>query len=525
MKRAYCLYRVSTKNQVDVQKDDIPMQKIACHEFAKAHGWVIAKEFSEKGVSGFKVSADERDAIQSLKTAALNKEFEILLVFMFDRIGRIDNETPFVVEWFASHGIEVWSVNEGQQQFNDHTDKLMNYIRYWQASGESAKTSVRIKTRMHQLVEEGYFTRGVVPFGYDLAKKGRLNKKGNEVGDLVVNEEEAYYVRKVFEQCVREGKGSHVLAEYLNKNGVRTHNGAKFQATTILQMLANKTYCGYYVTGEISSKKIEDIAKVDEEIWNRAQDFLEQRKRVNEEKRRICRKTQGQVLLSGNIFCAECGGRMVSTSYNSKYIRKDGNVSEYHTKKYMCYHRARKLNECSSQVSYDAYKIDNAITEIVEKIFKNIVDTPETEVISKRLEAELTTAKTLQKKYQLSIEKLNEQLSKLQMEIGKSLVGESLYSAEDISATINSTKQRIAEETEKLIEVTQIVAKGYEAVEDIKPMYTQFVSWAEEFRRATLEQKRMILSQLIDCVEIGRGYEIRVKINGSYEQFCGEWVR
>ena len=94
-------------------------------------------------------------------------------------------------------------------------------------------------------------------------------------------------------------------------------------------MLANKTYCGYYVTGEVSSKKIDGIAIVGEEIWNRAQDFLEQRKRINEEKRRICRKTQGQVLLSGNIFCAECGGRMVSTSYNSKYIRKDGNVSEY----------------------------------------------------------------------------------------------------------------------------------------------------------------------------------------------------
>ena len=159
MKRAYCLYRVSTKNQVDVQKDDIPMQKIACHEFANAHGWVIAKEFSEKGVSGFKVSADERDAIQSLKTAAL----------------------------------------------------------------------------------------------------------------------------------------------------------------------------------------------------------------------------------------------MVYTSYNSKYIRKDGNVSEYHTKKYMYYHRARKLNDCSSQISYDAYKIDNAITEIVEKIFQNIVETPETEIISKRLESELTTAKPCRK--------------------------------------------------------------------------------------------------------------------------------
>lgn len=31
MIRVWCLYRVSTKGQVD--KDDIPMQRIACHEF------------------------------------------------------------------------------------------------------------------------------------------------------------------------------------------------------------------------------------------------------------------------------------------------------------------------------------------------------------------------------------------------------------------------------------------------------------------------------------------------------------
>lgn len=58
---------------------------------------------------------------------------------MFDRLGRIENETPFVLEWFADHGIEVWSVNEGQQKFDQHVDKLMNYIRFWQASGESEK--------------------------------------------------------------------------------------------------------------------------------------------------------------------------------------------------------------------------------------------------------------------------------------------------------------------------------------------------------------------------------------------------
>ena len=122
MKRVYCLYRVSTKGQVD--KDDIPMQKTSCREFAERNGWTILKEFQEKGVSGFKVSASDRDAIQDLKAAAEKKEFDVLLVFMFDRIGRIDDETPFVVEWFIKHGIEVWSVNEDEQRIEQAEAEL-----------------------------------------------------------------------------------------------------------------------------------------------------------------------------------------------------------------------------------------------------------------------------------------------------------------------------------------------------------------------------------------------------------------
>ena len=58
-RRVYCLYRVSTLGQVE--KDDIPMQKEACREFVRQHpGWEIVREFSEKGVSGFKVSAKDR---------------------------------------------------------------------------------------------------------------------------------------------------------------------------------------------------------------------------------------------------------------------------------------------------------------------------------------------------------------------------------------------------------------------------------------------------------------------------------
>ena len=103
-KRVCCLYRVSTDKQVDYDSNheaDIPMQRKACHKFAEKMGWEIVHEEQEDGVSGHKVRAENRDKIQIIKELARKKQFDILLVFMFDRIGRIADETPFVVEWFV----------------------------------------------------------------------------------------------------------------------------------------------------------------------------------------------------------------------------------------------------------------------------------------------------------------------------------------------------------------------------------------------------------------------------------------
>ena len=103
--RVCCLYRVSTTKQVDHDEQnqaDIPVQRKACREFAEKMGWTILFEEQENGVSGFKVSANDRDKIQLIKEYAEQSKFDVLLVFMFDRTGRRAEETPFVVEWFAN---------------------------------------------------------------------------------------------------------------------------------------------------------------------------------------------------------------------------------------------------------------------------------------------------------------------------------------------------------------------------------------------------------------------------------------
>lgn len=127
VKTLYCnstLKQCSTLVDKENNKFDIPLQSRECHKFVSLHpDWVLIDEKVETGVSGYKVSAKDRDKITELKNEALRGEFNILLVFMFDRLGRIKSETPFVVEWFVEQGIEVWSVIEGQQKFDNHVDK------------------------------------------------------------------------------------------------------------------------------------------------------------------------------------------------------------------------------------------------------------------------------------------------------------------------------------------------------------------------------------------------------------------
>ena len=523
MKRVNCLYRVSTLGQVDVTKDDIPMQKIACHEFAERQGWVITEEYTEKGVSGSKVHADKRDAIQQLKQNAINKEFDILLVFMFDRIGRIDDETPFVVEWFVEQGIEVWSVQEGEQRFDTHVDKLMNYIRFWQAAGESAKTSERIRTRMRQLVEEGIFAKGIAPFGYKLVKRGRLNKKGNEVRDLVIDEDEVAYVRRIFEMTVFQNMGTHVIAKKLNEEGVRTHGGKELTVSFVKRILKNKTYCGYIESGGVSSPKLDDLSIISEELWNRAQDVVHQRERNYEERRTISIRTQGDKLLSGNIFCAHCGRRLVYTSFNKDYVRKNGEISPYHIRRYQCSSRTWHRCECSGSASYNADKVEEAVIAVIKDVFSRITDVPETTAVETKMKTQLSEARAVQKRQSALLDKLNRQQEKLQLEIANSLTGDSIYTADDLAIALRTLKSKMIEAEQKLEEANEVVEKGKQAAEAVIPMYNRFVSWANTFDEMSVEEKRAVISELISRIEVSRGYELNITLNIDYEQFCDSW--
>ena len=64
-----------------------------------------------------------------------------------------------------------------------------NYIRFWQSSGESLKTSIRTRARMEQLIQKFGFVGGMTPYGSLLCQLGRTNRRGFDINDIMIDSE------------------------------------------------------------------------------------------------------------------------------------------------------------------------------------------------------------------------------------------------------------------------------------------------------------------------------------------------
>lgn len=510
--RVYCLYRVSTKGQVD--KDDIPMQKQRCREFAESQGWTILKEFAEKGVSGFKVAAADRDAIQEIRKDAEERKFDILLVFMFDRLGRRDDETPFVVEWFIRNGIEVWSAMEGQQKMDDHIDKLLNYIRYWQASGESLKTSVRTKTRLSQIVQEGRFRGGTVPYGYRLEKQGRFNKKNHEVNEILIDSDEAAVVRIIFEKYVYEGFGAQRLSRWLYSNGYLNRKGTNFANTTIIKMLKNIMYVGILRSGETRSEIFPELQIVPLELYEHAQKIMEDRTMRHNE---VPFNSKGKSLLSGMVYCAHSGSKLVLTTSSGR--RAKGEPKRETRIRYACHYKIRHPQDCDGQTGYSGEKLDGIIDKIVIQLFERMRTAPKSQLIQRQREKEIQLANSSVANLEKLYTATERELESYKKEIIKTINGTGSFGADILGEMIEETRNRLTALTQELEQAKEKAADLKNSAVAVQKEYDKIMSWADLYAGSSIEGKKMILRQLIDRVNIGRDFEIEVEFKISVTQF------
>ena len=515
-KRAALAYRVSTKGQVD--HDDIPMQKIACRKFAQQQGWRVVQEKAEKGVSGSKVSASKRDVIQELRMAANNKEFDILLVYMFDRLGRIESETPFVLEWFVQHGIEMWSTHEGQQRIESHGDKLMNYIRFWQAAGESEKTSMRTRDRIRQIVSSGHYAGGFVPYGYRAVNKGRVNKRDQPVKDLEIDPEEAAWVREVFEKVANEGASGYAMARMLNERGLRTRQGAKFQSVNIRRLIRHEGYTGYIMTKAARSEFMPQLQIVDSDLFTKANERMDSRCKNAAENKNAAKKSGNPTLLAGIVVCAHCGAKMSAFLHTDRYKLADGSIREKVQAKYNCYQRGQHLRECDGQSLYLAERVDGVVLALVDQMFQQIKQEPYDRSIEQRIRQQDAEWNRKKQAAEKKIQAARHKQQRYEEEIVRCLDGQSAFSEATLARLIQQAEAEVQQAKNEYAELLKNDSSRT-TVQRIRKYYDEFLGWANEFDLASIPRKRTILAHLLEKVEVGKGYRVRIVVRGSYRQF------
>ena len=521
-KRVCCLYRVSTDKQVDYDSNheaDIPMQRKACRKFAEQMGWEIVHEEQEDGVSGHKVRAENRDKIQIIKELARKKQFDILLVFMFDRIGRIADETPFVVEWFVKNNIEVWSTQEGEQRFDNHIDKLLNYIRFWQADGESEKTSIRTKTSLGQMVEEGHFKGGVAAFGYDLVKSGRVNKKKHELYDLQINEDEAAVVRIIFDRYINYGYGTQRISTWLNEHGYRTRKSKMWTSPTIRGIIRNLTYTGILRSGESRSEVIPELTIITIEQYERAQEIMNNRSENSTAEHNVPLNTKGKALLSGNVYCGHCGSKLTLTTNGKGRKLVDGTVKNTKRIRYICYGKTRKQTDCSGQTGYTMHILNDIIDKIVHDIFTKMKGIPKDDVITVRYGEELEQRKARLSSLQSDYAKEIENLNTLKSEVVKCIRGESSFSQEMLSGLISESEAECRRLLDLCSSAEKDVSDSQNVLKELSESYDELISWAELYDNADFEKKKMIVNCLIRRVDVFSDYKLKIDFNFDFQQF------
>ena len=520
--RVDCLYRVSTTKQVDhdeLNQADIPVQRKACRDFADKMGWVIVNEEQETGVSGYKVSANDRDKLQLIKKRAEQGKFDILLVFMFDRLGRKSDETPFVVEWFVKHGVRVWSVNEGEQRFESHTDRLTNYIRYWQADGESQKTSIRTKTAMGQMVQEGRFRGGGVPYGYRLAPSGILNKRKHEVCKLEIDEDEARVVRMMFNLCVGSGYGRSKIANMISGQGIKTRSGTNWHEATVGHILHNIAYTGVLRSGESQSEIFEELQIVDPDTFALAQKLMAERVNEFNAQRTMPKNISGQALLSGNVFCGHCGGRLTLTTNGTvRHNLKGGTVFRRRVR-YVCYNKTRHRVDCDGQTGYTTHILDGLVTRVLHQVFDKMKSIREDEIVSRtqmNVEASVKDQLAAARK---EFAKATKEYEAVKAKLYDVIRGNSNLPESVLSEMADEAKAKMMEASEKVSELSSEAEKNSSRAEEIRRDYRRILKWSELFDESDMATKKMVAGYLIKRIDVYTDYRLHIEFNINFAQF------
>ncbi len=271
MKRAVGYIRRSTEKQERSLED----QKKAIDKFAKNNGFELLKFYEDDAISG--AFAYNRSSFKEMIKTATNggKEFDTILVWDIKRFSRGDNdEAGYYRYLLRQNGVEVVYISENLR--GDDSDDLVLSTKQWLAREESKDKSRDVIRGQLSRIFKGLSSSGHPYACYrqiidkdnnviQVCKRGEKSRAANEDYTKLIPGEpkEIEVVGRIFDCYVNKGMGYRLIARMLNKEGIPSPRGKKWNLCAIEFILSNQIYIGNLVYNKTSRAKFHRIVKTE----------------------------------------------------------------------------------------------------------------------------------------------------------------------------------------------------------------------------------------------------------------------
>lgn len=254
------------------QKYDLKMN-INCGVYYSREGKIMPKRgfYIDEGISGYK-SKKYRKAFLTMINDAKLKKFDMIYTRSISRFGRNVEDIVTTINLLKRFNVGVY-FEDIKANTLDKNDDFKIHIFMGLAQEESRlKSSSVQKGKIVSAKNEVW--SGSAPYGYDIFS-GEMEIDGVVrfvKGRLIVNQDEAVIVRRIFNLYLIDGWGLSKIAKYLNEqNTPRKRKSSKWDQSIISKMLKNPIYKGIYWLHRTYNKDpqlniIAEVAKEDQII-------------------------------------------------------------------------------------------------------------------------------------------------------------------------------------------------------------------------------------------------------------------
>lgn len=262
-------------------------------------------------------------------------------------------------------------------------------------------------------------------------------------------------------------------------------------------------------------KRTEALDAIDTEaVTRRLMELLDIR---NKEEQSI--GTAGQSLLSGNIFCGHCGGRLVLTTNGTTTRLADGTPVHKKRIRYVCYNKTRRRQECTGQTGYTMHILDGIVTEVLHQVFDKMQGASNDMIVGSAVQKQMAMIRSELQRARAENTKANKEYESLKAEVLKAIQGKSALPQDVLTEMLEDTRQKVLSTSERITTLTAELNDGNSKIEEMKAEFNRIVSWSKIFDESPMEVKKMICGYIIKKVSVFRDYRIKIEFNINVEQF------